>query len=204
MFTGIGHAQRVGKDSAATALCRDLGFRRVGFADKLKQLALKADPLVTPATRTVNVSIGHGHLGWVVKGMGWEDAKDQVPPVRLFLQKLGTGARELFGEDFWVDQALRGLDPTDNIVFPDVRFPNEADAIRAHGGRVIRINRPGHEPRGHESEVALAGYEFDWEVHNNGTLVDLEREVVDLVRSWMREDLSEAAASGLHPELEGL
>lgn len=188
MLLGIGFSARVGKDTAATALCRDLGYRRVGFADTLKELAFRADPLVSTGSRAVNVQIGHGRLAWLVKGVGWEAAKDDVPEVRRFLQRLGTGARDVFGEDFWVEQALSGVKPTDRIVFPDVRFVNEAEAIKAAGGKVIRINRPGHEPRGHVSETSLVDYEFDHVIDNNGSITDLERDVVELVSGWIRQN----------------
>jgi hypothetical protein len=39
------------------------------------------------------------------------------------------------------------------VVVTDVRFPNEVDAIRALGGKVIRINRGSAElSDGHASE----------------------------------------------------
>lgn len=196
MLLGIGFVMRTGKDTAATALCRDLGFRRVGFADRLKDLALAADPLITSATRTVNVSIGHGRLAWLVKGLGWEAAKDDVPEVRLFLQRLGVGARQVFGDDFWVEAAFQGIRPEDHIVFPDVRFPNEAEAIRSRGGKVIRIDRPGHRAGGHESETALCDYEFDALVPNTGSVQELEQYVVDLVGGWIRD-------ASRPPQLEG-
>ena len=34
----------------------------------------------------------------------------------------------------------------------DVRFPHEADALRAVGGRLVWIDRPGTKSDGHESE----------------------------------------------------
>ena len=40
MIVGIGHVKEVGKDTAAAALVRDLGFRRDSFADDLKELGL--------------------------------------------------------------------------------------------------------------------------------------------------------------------
>lgn len=187
MLLGIGSTMRVGKDTAANALCRDLGYRRVGFADKVKELALKVDPLVQTGSRAVNVNIGHGRLKHAVVGLGWERAKDEIAEIRVFLQRLGTGAREVFGDDFWVEHALRGVRPGDRVVFPDVRFQNEAEAIRAAGGKVIQIVRPGFEAKGHISETALLNFEFDDVVQNTGSIADLERAVVELVRGWLNE-----------------
>lgn len=187
MIVGIGHVKRVGKDVAATALSRDLGFQRRAFADKLKELALEADPLVTTAVATTNIGAGRGRLRWVVQGMGWDEAKNVYPEVRKFLQDLGLGARLVFGDDFWVNQTLTGVKKTDKIVVSDVRFHSEVDAVHAHGGKLIRIDRPGHSAHGHVSETALAGFDgWDAVIVNDGTVQDLEAKVVAQVKEWMK------------------
>lgn len=195
IIVGIGHAARVGKDTAAEALCRDLGFVRRGFADQLKAVAFECDPLVTPAVRTINTNIGHGRLAWVVQSLGgWEQAKDLYPEVRLFLQNLGAGCRNVFGDDFWVDQLMmwvKSTGPT-KVVIPDVRYRNEAERIRADGGILIRINRPGFEPRGHVSETDLSGFDWDEEFDNNRGIVDLQATVVAYVRSRLSDRPSKA------------
>jgi hypothetical protein len=186
MIVGIGHVARVGKDIAAGALSRDLGFQRRAFADKLKDLAYAANPLVTSSVSTTNVGAGRGRLAWVVAGMGWEEAKNVYPEVRRFLQDLGLGAREVFGEDFWVKQAVAGVGKKD-VVFSDVRFHSEAEALHALGGKLIRIDRPGRVAEGHVSETALAGFDgWDAVIVNDGTVQDLEDKVVAQVKEWMK------------------
>jgi hypothetical protein len=139
-----------------------------------------ADPLITSRTQTVNTQIGHGHLAWTVQGMGgWEAAKDMYPEVRKFLQRLGDGGRQVFGEDFWVDRLMERARSYDRVVIPDVRYPNEAAAIQELGGVVIRIDRPGHVPQGHVSETALAGWDgWDEIFSNHGSVQDLQTDVV--------------------------
>lgn len=182
MLVGIGSVARTGKDTAAQALCRDLGFTRVGFADSLKAVALICDPLVTPAARTQNVGVGHGHLAHVVHGLGWEQAKDVYPLVRTFLQSLGDACRQVFGEDFWVDQVLDSIGSDDLVVIPDVRYVNEAVKIKEAGGFLIRLNRPGFTGSGHRSETDLLDFDgFDVTLENSGTVTDLERAVVEVV-----------------------
>lgn len=183
-LVGIGHVARSGKDVAAAALVRDLGFERRAFADKLKRLAIAADPIVTTATQATNVGSGKGRLDWIVRGMGLEQAKDVYPEVRKFLQDLGAGAREVFGEDFWVDQCLGTKPLKTDIVISDVRYENEADEIRRRGGKLIRIDRPGVYATGHASETALVDYDWDEVVNNDGSVHDLETKVVKLVKGW--------------------
>ena len=187
-IVGIGSQMRVGKDCAAQGLCRDLSFKRIGFADSLKDLAMIADPLAQSSSMAVNVNIGHGRLAWMVQGMGWETAKDSYPEVRSFLQKLGDGCRQVFGKDIFVRQVLDQIKPGDNVVIPDVRFPDEAEAIKAAGGLLIRIDRPGFGTRGsHLSETALEGYD-GWDVvyKNDTTIHDLQTGIVAWVQSQLR------------------
>ena len=186
-IVGIGHVARTGKDTAAEALCRDLGFVRKGFADQLKELALAADPLVTSSTRTVNTDIGRGRLNWMVRSMGgWDQAKDTYPEVRRFLQDLGQGGRTVFGENFWIDRLMESLGDAERVVIPDVRHPNEADAIKAAGGVLIRINRPGRVASGHISETALVDYNFDEEFNNDRSIADLQATVVAWVKNYLQ------------------
>ena len=199
MIVGIGYNYQVGKDTAATALCKELGFRRVGFADKLKELALELDPLVTSTSRTVNVAAGRGRLKWTVQGLGWDEAKRHHPEVRSILQRLGVGAREVFGENFWIDQCLGHLPDGANLVVPDVRFWNEAEAIKERGGILIKITRPGHHGDGHVSETELVDFDgWDHVIDNTGTVAELEQTVVRIVRDELqrREADAEALAQG--------
>ena len=71
-----------------------------------------------------------------------------------------------------------------NWIITDVRFPNEAKAIKDRGGIVIRVNRTyytedkkyiiGYDPfETHPSETALDDYEFDYVIENDGSLDEL-------------------------------
>lgn len=92
--------------------------------------------------------------------------KPYKPEVRALLQWWGTDLRRAQDPDYWVDYAFkdyRNWERTyDVVVFTDVRFANEANAILDHGGQVyevtatdpIRAKRLGGElPPEHASEV---------------------------------------------------
>lgn len=105
---------------------------------------------------------------------------------REALQKLGTEWGRALHEDTWVRYALRGaravhLRYGESVVFTDCRFLNEAAAVRAEGGQVWRIIRPGAGLSGeagqHPSETEQDRIEADVEIMNDGTLADLRNMV---------------------------
>lgn len=78
--------------------------------------------------------------------------------VRSGLQRMGTEVgRNTFGDTFWIDQCVpENLDHTDKAVFvTDVRFPNEAERIRAAGGTVVRVRDYAAEARAAELRAEL-------------------------------------------------
>lgn len=74
--------------------------------------------------------------------------------VRHLLQWWGTDYRRAQDEDYWVKRGMRvakayheywlekGLAGVPMIVFTDVRFANEAEAISRAGGRVLEVQAP--------------------------------------------------------------
>ena len=173
MIVGLSGYAQSGKDSVA-AILAECGFTRRAFADPLRAALYALDPLL--ATDAGNGPVRYSAL---IDRLGYESARKTVfaPEIRRLLQRLGTEVgRDLFGEDFWVDQAMR-LDPG-HYVFTDCRFLNEAKAIVDAGGEVWRISRPGVGPvNDHISEVGLDDWPFDRRIANDGSLTDLAEKV---------------------------
>jgi hypothetical protein len=181
LLVGLSGYARSGKDTAAVALS-DLGFERRAFADAMKTALYRLNPLIPDGDDLTRIAV-------VVDTEGWERAKSR-PEVRSLLQRLGTQAgRMVLGDDIWVDTALRDL--SERTVVTDVRFQNEADAIRSHHGIVIRIERPGVGPvNGHPSETGLEGYPFDAVVQNDGTVEELHANIAAEVGQWIDRSTS--------------
>lgn len=159
MLIGLHGKKQAGKDTVferATWLMRDvIEVERVSFADLLYRSAAaslgvtveelqewKTDPdvLVAVGARYEDESFFPAH----------------TQTVREYLQRYGTEShREIFGTDFWVDQV--DLSHEGRIVMvTDVRFENEARAVIAAAGRVVRVVGPDTgEADGHASEVPL-------------------------------------------------
>lgn len=183
-LVGLIGKKRVGKDTFAAVLVEEFGFARVAFADPLKEMALTIDPIIGNGVRG-SVPV-HMRLSTAVAlPGGWERVKDEYPEARRFLQRLGDGVRQ-FDPEFWVRAGmytahdLRGApgqyvrDPHP-VVITDVRYPNEADAIREAGGTLVRIVRPGVDDGDtHPSETALDGYATDSTVRNIGDVLLLQ------------------------------
>lgn len=165
---GLSGYGRSGKDSTAAVLI-ELGYERRAFADEVRKALYVLDPVVSSDPRGEEI-----RLRSLVDRVGWEKAKAR-PNVRRLMQTMGTElARETWSQDFWVDLLLRGYGG-ERWVISDVRFPNEADAIKARGGQVWRVDRPGFGPvNDHGSETALDDYDgFDLHIVNGGSLADL-------------------------------
>lgn len=173
---GLNGYARSGKDTVGDLLC-ERGFRRLAFADALRDALYALDPTVE------HVGGGCVKLSTVIDSVGWEGAKIQTPEVRELLQRLGTEVgREQFGGHFWVDLAMKKINESswDHWVLTDVRFPNEYNAVVDHDGYMLRIERPGFGPANtHLSEVALDGYAFHYRVENTGTIADLRHELTN-------------------------
>ncbi|MFE5093228.1 hypothetical protein ACFRCI_23425 [Streptomyces sp. NPDC056638] len=173
----IGRA-RVGKDTAGQWLVDNRGYRRVSFADPLKEAALKVDPIICPDGWPYHD--GPVHLSQMVAGMGWEAAKDTYPEVRRFLQELGAAVRAEDPE-FWLRIALRLVTKANEdgvpCVITDVRYPNEAESLRRAGFHLVYIDRPGVPQLNHESEGALTEEDADYLIHNDGDRAHFLREV---------------------------
>ncbi|MEU1074305.1 MULTISPECIES: hypothetical protein [unclassified Streptomyces] len=168
----IGRA-RSGKDTVGQWLTNHRGYRRVAFADPLKEMALRLNPIIE----------GSGdswRLKETVTETGWESAKDAYPEVRRLLQELGAAVRTM-DEDFWLRQALATVADVDErtglpCVITDVRYPNEAESLKRAGFTLVYIDRPGIPHLDHESEGAIAPDVADHILINNGTVADLYRE----------------------------
>lgn len=168
MIIGLSGYARSGKDTAADHLVSKHGFSQYSFAAPMKEAMYILNPIVG------SDSIGTFKYKNLVDTYGLDKAKESYPEIRRLLQVFGTEVgRNMFGENFWVDLALNRI-KEDNAVISDVRFKNEADAIKKSGGQVWRINRFGVGPvTDHSSEIDLDDYNFDHIIDNDYSVLDL-------------------------------
>lgn len=90
---------------------------------------------------------------------------------RQILQHVGTECFRALDPLHWVKRAMQQVDEVsgsaDFAVFTDLRFQNEADAIRERGGAIVRTvceGREGTLHRDHASEVGVDSIRVDREL----------------------------------------
>lgn len=164
---GLAGAAGAGKDTVANLIP---GARRVGFADPLYEglsalLGLPESILRDRRTKELPIA-----------GLG------RSP--RELLQTLGTDwGREMVAPDVWLRIAYwrwerAAAEGAAVIAVPDVRFANEAQAIREQGGEVWLVHRPDVAPvEAHASEAGLPLGLIDRLIANTGTVDQLRERV---------------------------
>ena len=209
MIIGICGFISSGKDTIADYLVNLHHFRRESFANSLKDAVAH----VFGWDRTLLEGRTKHSREWREKRDDWwsERLGIEITP-RFILQQWGTEVcRKAFHDDIWIASLENKLrNSQDDVVITDCRFPNEIRAIKAAGGKVIRVVRGpepdwydaavsvNHGPDGnsswslskkklaklgiHASETSWVGYNFDVVIDNNSTLDNLYQQVKRLVQ----------------------
>jgi hypothetical protein len=69
-----------------------------------------------------------------------------------------------------------------NIVVTDVRFPDEAELIKKHGGIIINISRTVAEDQNYTNHASeTQNIQSDYTIQNDGNMEDLKQSIVNLL-----------------------
>jgi hypothetical protein len=168
MLIGLCGAAGSGKDTVASIL----GFDRVAFADPLYEMVSIITGMTPDEMRDREAK--ERPVDWL----------GQSP--RQLLQTLGTEwGRATVSETIWIDTAMRRvrrlLDAGRDVVITDVRFDNEAAAIKAAGGVIWQVVRGEGGIQGlaarHASEAGVSPVLIDRVLGNWGSLSRLRTTV---------------------------
>lgn len=179
---GLNGKKGSGKDTAGTYLVQRYGFTRLSFALDLKRSAAAVLGLPADNGEAFFEQLKNNPKARLVLYVDDIDTRGQELrtvlvdiSVREYLQFYGTeGHRDIFGADFWTRILLERLDADGNYVITDARFANECGAVRAVGGSIIVIDRPGSDTTDmHASEEDLPPDLVDTVVYNHGSIQDL-------------------------------
>jgi len=166
LLIGIHGKPHSGKDTAANYLVDKYGFSKFGPSFPIK--------ITAAAMFDVDIECFYN-----------PEIKETIDPFwgisyREMAQKIGKeSSRDVFFEDIWMRHVEKRLndDNTDNvgIVLADIRYANEAEWVKAHGGKVLFVYRSS-ENRGyiansnHPAEQGLNELLADHTINNNGTV----------------------------------
>jgi len=179
----FGHRRYVGKDTAARFLTnhirlehRGLQVQKVTFATKLKDICYDL----------------FKHIG-LFPTEYYESNPSEKEKV---IPELGISARELwidFGNRMrayysavWIDYAF------DNVFAPialvtDLRYIDEAEAIKTRGGVLIRIDRDSVPVYDDVADSQLANYTgWDYVINNNADLAALHTQIIGIVNKELQ------------------
>ena len=132
------------------------------FADHLKAIAIELfgiEPRCVFGTDEDKNQLTN--YSW--EDMPTETSKTGTMTAREFLQYFGTTLVRRINTNAWVQACIKRIQSEDSgvAVIPDVRFPNEVQAVKHAGGVVIRMERDLFNDD-HKCESALDQDKFDW------------------------------------------
>jgi hypothetical protein len=151
MKIAFGYGMRVGKDTAANYMMKQVGGKKLSFAHDLYDI-----------------------LHYAQDKCGFKKEKD-----RKFLQFIGTEWARSIDTNVWIKSVLDKSSGTGNFYVSDLRFKNEFDALKANGWTCVKIIRNDNfvkdsssSETSHISETeldSLSDHEWDHIIVNNGT-----------------------------------
>lgn len=169
-----------GKSTAAEYLARTHGFEQYGFSFPLKQMVGElfdfSDEQLYGPSQCRNEPDAR-----------YPRADGTCLSPREALQKFGTDAARSCYPDIWVNAAMRYVDEyltktepdicgccevDTRICLVDLRFDNEARAVRERGGIVVKLHRTAGGIQGsmalHKSELGIPDTLVDQHIYNHG------------------------------------
>lgn len=134
--------KQVGKSTAAKYLQGKYDFSRHNFKDALvAEIKQNFPDLLRELSIIYSMTVD-------------ELFENKPPAMRALMQNYGTQVRRGDRDLYWVEQWVNGCLALPKIVVDDVRFLNEAEAVKKLGGILIRLTRPDITSGGtHSSET---------------------------------------------------
>jgi hypothetical protein len=216
VLIGITGQARAGKDTTAEYLAKKYGFVRVGLADPMKRFCAEVfdfsdEQLYGDKRDEPDLRYQKDYVA--IKADGTRERRYLTP--RYALQTLGTEWGRDCYSNIWIEYGVRvaetilegrhsysvksGLilhsdwEPCPGVVFSDLRFRNEFDAVCKAGGTMMRIKRPGYDgnvgAENHASEAeqkSLSDSAFDFVLDNSDSFEHLYKQIDAIMDSRVK------------------
>ncbi|MCC8116556.1 MAG: hypothetical protein LIP18_05295 [Planctomycetes bacterium] len=188
LIIGLGHRKRVGKNTFAEMLEEELTERdydvyQMAFAHDMKAIAHEMFG-VYGLRDAFHYEVNPNHREQVLDGF-------PKTPRQLWIE-FGNAVRNI-APDIWVDRVRNHIETITlynklnqrgpaAFIITDVRFPNEADAIRSWRGHLAVIHRCAAPIADDPAETALDRYHgWAWTVRNDRTFEYLAQQARNYV-----------------------
>lgn len=137
-------------------------WKKHAFADKLKECA----SIILGVPRFMFES---GEFKESFTTLPLSNKEGEPMTNREFLQYFGTEVGRNIDKNLWVKALMYsyGRCEKENWIIPDVRFPNEAEAVREAGGIIWKVEREGSGAGNHISEKLIDDIKADIVIENN-------------------------------------
>ena len=187
----IAGKKRSGKTTVAKLMqdyYQHLSFTKPDYANIGAVMTLPLAEPIKMATASILEAIG---IKYPVPYLEGAFKESHVHPLgtspRRLMQVIGTEVGRTLNKDFWIDilrhrVAVRQANSKVFIV-PDVRFENEAKALRQMGAVFIHVEREGATGDSHASESGIRVRRGDFVLTNNGTVDQLKESVQGIVNA---------------------
>ena len=174
MLIGITGHKFSGKSTVARLLHNATGYKVRSFATPLKKMVCA----LVGCTMDDLEDYDYKENTEVPEHL-WAYCANGKHTIRALMQGLGDLMRKE-NPDVFIECTLNSKD---DFLVSDCRFPNEAKAVKARGGIVIKVVRPDVKASdSHQSETKIDEIEPDYTIWNDTTLENLVLNVDSLVR----------------------
>lgn len=197
MLIGLAGRAGAGKDTTADVLCHGHQFHRFAFADPVRAeivqtfgIDMTLFDVDTKERKVAALAIdrcANPDFRRVVGMMGVSMTDPRSP--REVMRWWGTEFRRAQNPRYWISRAEENLHAAlrrgfRRIVITDLRFRNEADFVRYHGGKVWEIRRATAEMAAvtHQSEREIGALSPDLVIENNKSMTALAAAVMKAYR----------------------
>jgi len=184
-----------GKNTLAKMIKKELSKNEkvkcdyVAFADPVKEIARVMFPNLSEKYLTGPSE----YRSYIIPGA----IKDgQLLTVRQLLIDIGTGLGRSYNNNIWLEnfdfKIKNNKSKNKNmVILTDCRFKNEFDYVKNKGFFTVKVLRRNSTIINHISETeqdTISESDFDYVIHNNGSLDSLRKEVKILVKKLQEKD----------------
>jgi|SRR5579872_5425097 len=173
---GITGRKRSGKDTIGEYLVKKCGFKRIAFADALKEackiiFGFDNEQVYGDLKENVDDYWGHSPRE-ILQIVGSELFRDRLPELchnihnDIWIKSVERQIRNLYNQGY------------NKFVITDARFDNEIDFIKKFNGFTWKVIRPclmsiDNHSNTHQSEISIDNFICDYDFINDSTIANL-------------------------------